>query len=401
MKVVHIFTHPIFGFAGGAEHVACSLCSALAEKGHSVTLITADYNSGNPFFPLSEKVKVLTYGDQSISFLQHKIIQKLLSLSLDRDEYRLQRQIHEFNVHVSRCARVIRDERPDICIAAYPRCAYVARRVFGDAVPIILMSHNDPNTIFDFIPKKYLKAFRQRDNGFLKESEYDFMKLLFSFDVCQISLNEFKDGTQKIIGNDIPIVTIPNSVRIHNEQSNLHQKNIVNLSAVGTQKNPILLIEAFNLLKDKYPDWRVYWYGREQSHKYTKAVVGKVLSYGLDGRFYIKKPVRNIDAVLKSASILGFPSIHEGFSLTLTEAMSYGVPVVGLKAAPGVRSLIRNGVNGFLTDGSPESFASGLEKLMNSECFRKKIGMQAKKDMESYSPELIFGLWDNLIKSFS
>ena len=36
MKVVHIFTHPIFGFAGGAEHVACSLCSALAEKGHSV-----------------------------------------------------------------------------------------------------------------------------------------------------------------------------------------------------------------------------------------------------------------------------------------------------------------------------------------------------------------------------
>ena len=87
--------------------------------------------------------------------------------------------------------------------------------------------------------------------------------------------------------------------------------------------------------------------------------------------------------------------------MTLTEAMSYGVPVVGLKAAPGVRSLIRNGVNGFLTDGSPESFASGLEKLMNSECFRKKIGMQAKKDMESYSPELIFGLWDNLIKSFS
>ena len=107
--------------------------------------------------------------------------------------------------------------------------------------------------------------------------------------------------------------------------------------------------------------------------------------------------VKDINCILSKASIFAFPSSHEGFSLALAEAMSAGIPCVGYKSARGVNNLIKNGYNGYLVEDGIEPFAMALEKLMENETLRRTMGFNARKEMQQYSPKVIWDKWEKLI----
>lgn len=62
---------------------------------------------------------------------------------------------------------------------------------------------------------------------------------------------------------------------------------------------------------------------------------------------------------LHAADVLVFPSAYESFSLVVTEALACGLPVVATPTGS-VPDLIKDGVNGFVTDGTPEGVAQGI-----------------------------------------
>ena len=106
----------------------------------------------------------------------------------------------------------------------------------------------------------------------------------------------------------------------------------------------------------------------------------------------------NVLKKLETAKIFAFPSSYEGFPLSLTEAMSAGLPAIGYKNCPAVNELIKDGENGFLCEEGVDVFAQALEKLISDEELRKKMGNAAKKDMKQYAPEKIWDRWKNLIE---
>lgn len=114
-------------------------------------------------------------------------------------------------------------------------------------------------------------------------------------------------------------------------------------------------------------------------------------------RFHFCGSTDNIEKVLNSASIFAFPSAWEGFSLALGEAMSKGLPVVGCVDCSGTNEMVTDGINGFLTDPSPEKFASALEILARNYELRRTLGERARNDIGRCSPDNIWPLWDNLI----
>src|SRR5690606_29373866 len=101
-------------------------------------------------------------------------------------------------------------------------------------------------------------------------------------------------------------------------------------------------------------------------------------------------------AVLKNADIFLFPSRYEGFPLALGEAMSVGLPAIGLESCSGVNKLIVDGESGYLVE-NVEAMASRLKQLMNNSALRQEMGKRGVELMRAYTPASVLAKWDELI----
>lgn len=204
------------------------------------------------------------------------------------------------------------------------------------------------------------------------------------------------------ITNDVihpkKIITIPNVVPQYIETSDPKTKKIITVGRCEPkQKRTHILIEAINMLYNKFPDWEVdIWGETNVNSKYYEYCKNLIKQYGLKNVKFCGI-TNNIAQVNKEASIFAFPSKYEGFPLALTEAMSIALPAVGFKNCPAVNELIKDGVNGVLCEDTVEDFARGLAELMENVEKRKQYGAQAKEDMKQYAPEIIWSKWEKLI----
>ena len=90
------------------------------------------------------------------------------------------------------------------------------------------------------------------------------------------------------------------------------------------------------------------------------------------------------------SSIFVLPSRFEGFGLVLIEAMACGVPAVSFDCENGPRSIITDGVDGFLI--SPfdvEAFAEKVILLMKDENLRREMGENARRSAAKYDIDIV------------
>ncbi|MBF0474075.1 MAG: glycosyltransferase family 4 protein [Nitrospirae bacterium] len=92
-------------------------------------------------------------------------------------------------------------------------------------------------------------------------------------------------------------------------------------------------------------------------------------------------------------------STSEGFSLSVLEAASCGLPVISTKVG-GSEELIKDGVNGFLVDRTVDAMVEKLVLLKNNEDMVIEMGRRSREIvMESYSWEIRSKDWYNFILS--
>lgn len=98
----------------------------------------------------------------------------------------------------------------------------------------------------------------------------------------------------------------------------------------------------------------------------------------------------DIADILKQSHIAVLPSYREGMPRSLLEAAAIGRPLVAFDAV-GCRDLINDGENGFLVPFQDvNALADALEKLVNDPTLRKRLGNQAREDIErTYSADAI------------
>ncbi len=98
---------------------------------------------------------------------------------------------------------------------------------------------------------------------------------------------------------------------------------------------------------------------------------------------------RMLSAAYSSGDVFASASDSETFGLTFIEAMSFGLPVVGVNRL-GAKEVIRHGKNGYLVDIADETgFAEKINLLLEKPALRKKLGKQGKKDAQKYDIEKI------------
>ena len=108
-------------------------------------------------------------------------------------------------------------------------------------------------------------------------------------------------------------------------------------------------------------------------------------------------PLDSMPTFYQKLDIYLCASKSEGFSLSVLEAASCGLPVISTRVG-GCVDLIEDGKNGFLVDRNVEAFVEKIEMLKNND-LRNKISVQIAKDIrEKYCWSIRAKAWLNFLK---
>ena len=171
---------------------------------------------------------------------------------------------------------------------------------------------------------------------------------------------------------------------------------LVYVGRLEAYKRIDLLLEAAARLVTRWPDLELVVIGRGPERERLEA---RAAALGLAARTRFTGFVddRERDRLLASARACVFPSLKEGFGLTVIEANALATPVVA-RDAPGLRDSIRDGETGALVRGDDpadweRALAPMLEENDSTRALRRRaLAWSEQFDWERASDELLAAL---------
>lgn len=177
---------------------------------------------------------------------------------------------------------------------------------------------------------------------------------------------------------------------------NARGKIVVSAGRLAGQKRFWRLIDAFERVVAKYPDWQLRIYGSGGHHEQLQQ---QILDAHLYNHVYLMGRTNHLDEEFAKASLFALPSRYEGFGLVVIEAMSAGLPVVSFDSG-GPAEIITHGQDGFVipdTDtGADRPLADSLLELIEDEEKRAAMGLAATHTAQGFDIEALGQRWDEL-----
>lgn len=381
MKIMQICFTPVIGSAGGIEKVFCNMANHFSLK-HQVVNVCCDGKKGSTYYPLDDRVQFYDLLDHEIRTpciikIKSELIRilkkaKLINCELPKNLYRVDKVKDRFS-------KIYDATKPDVIICYSYEVLPLLIRLEINLEKVIVMFHS----------KFTIEEIADEDREALKKVSA--IQVLFD------KLRDYMEAEgyrQTIcIGNAIGL-DVPINLDIRNRE-----KTIVCVARLDRKvKRQHHIIEAFSKLKDKYPDWRVKFYGgNPYPYNYIQELERLIQSNNLENKVEFMGIRNNILEQIKHDAIFVLPSIGEGFPVALGEAMSAGLPVIGYEDCSGVNDLIENGINGLLCKNSIDGLAMAMDTLMGSEELRLRLGLHGREDMLNYKPCTIMKKWDDVV----
>lgn len=149
------------------------------------------------------------------------------------------------------------------------------------------------------------------------------------------------------------------------------------------QKDVATLLRAFKLVLQKKPrlPWQLRLAGTGPLERKLKALADEL---SISQRLEFLGHVNDVDVLLDQSDLFVLPSISEGISNALLEAMAHSLPCI-VTDIPGNNEVIRDGENGVTTRvGDVEGLARAIAILAENAEFRRKLGQQAHQTVEMH-----------------
>jgi len=217
---------------------------------------------------------------------------------------------------------------------------------------------------------------------------------LFLRNVCNKIITLTPNATTSLCNDfKIPenkIVIVPHALEAWNKSESLPSKNklkqemgfspekriLIYVGRLDSNKNPQLLIDAFELLADEMKNIHLLIVGKgnyEATFSHIKHY-GKITFTGFVGKERLKK--------LYSIADVGIiPSRYEEFGYTALEMMMFGIPVIGNRNH-GLETVVENGQTGILLD-LYETDNKGKQTLLLARTIKSVLS--DPKQLEIYS----------------
>ncbi len=373
--------------SGGLAKVNVAFANEMVQRGHQVATIYSDDRVGIPFYPFDKDVEVYNlrqYRGQEIRFPIYYKIKREILRAIDVKWGRAVNDEFIEKYLLENVKDIFDTFRPDVIVCFQPASAKSFLCDLNTSIPVITMSHGDPEDYFHTYPDVELPA--------LEKSS-----------VCQVLMPSFEQAIKKRYPN-VRTAVIGNVVPQYIEQAQLDRKKeeyrIVFVGRlVKNHKRPHLLIDAFSRIADQFPDWKVELWGDNDNARYTKSLKEMIKKEKLEDRILLKGATHNVAAVLKQADLFVLPSAYEGFGLSIAEGMSMGLPAIAYKNCAAVNELIKDGVTGCLCDDGAEALSKKMAYLMSNRNMRVDMGNSARQAMKNYASERIWRDWESLFKT--
>ena len=106
----------------------------------------------------------------------------------------------------------------------------------------------------------------------------------------------------------------------------------------------------------------------------------------------------DVPALLAACDVFALPSVYEGSSLAVLEAMSAGLPCLATDCPSGPREISRDGADALLVPlDDAQAYTDALARLMDDASLRAALGRRASASIrERYSLDSVLARWDEL-----
>lgn len=153
---------------------------------------------------------------------------------------------------------------------------------------------------------------------------------------------------------------------------------------LGPEKNTPYLASEFARARERFPRLKLLVVGDGPSRSEAEGVL---TADGVAGcaRFVGMQPYERIPAYLAAADAFVTGSVSEVHPLVVLEAMSAGLPVIGVHS-PGISDTVEVGVSGLLADASvPGALAEQIGALAADSELRRRLSAGARAAADAYA----------------
>ncbi|MFG1699816.1 glycosyltransferase family 4 protein [Nonomuraea sp. NPDC049309] len=361
---------------GGTIRTVFNLASYLAGR-HEVEIVSVLKEAEHPFFPIDPRVKVRFLDDRLEPSRDpvRALLSKLPSRLIPKEES----AYHRFTLWTDlKLARFIRSLDDGVLIATRPGLNLAMAQLAPPGVITIGQEHvalaTQPEPVQELIKWRYRRL--------------DALVTLTKAD-----LNDYRETLAK---QPRKLVRIPNAVPpMGGEVSKLDAKVAVAVGRMTRIKGFHRLIAAWETVAQAHPDWtlRIYGAGPQEEN-----LARQIAEAGLEGKVELPGPTTDVGAELEKASIYVMSSRHEGFPMTILEAMAKGLAIVSFNSPHGPKEMIKNGVDGLLVKPRTNAnLAAAVIRVIEDERLRRDLGARALETAQKYDLQVIGKKWDKLL----
>lgn len=374
---------------GGAERVVSLLSGKFAEDGIQVVIATEWVEKEE--YPISDQVKRIHVG------LSEKQEQ---SSRLSKQWYR-----------IDHLRKAIKEEKPDLLLSFCVKANYRAMMAStGMKIPVVVSVRNDPK--IDYVGKKnelMNKLFLNKAAG------------------CVFQTEEAQEFFDEVLQQKSTIICNPVNEKFLKAERKTPEKKIVCVGRLVKQKNQMLLVNAFEQLLKKYPDYQLYLYGDGSDDECKDILVNYVnkteivtvdtnnrasrQNYEMDtiehgNSILLKDTVHfmglsdTLEKDMADAAMFVLPSNYEGMPNALMEAMALGLPVISTDCpCGGSRYWISHGENGSLVPvGEVEALADTMCRIIEDPEKAEEMGQKARERLQDAALHKVYAEWKKYLE---
>lgn len=363
MKLLYFLTH--ITNSGGMEHIVIDKINYLSNYGYDVSLAYFGTKDDKAFFAIDEKVRRFPI----VQVKDPNSFREKIALS-----FRLIAQLKE----------IIKVVNPDVIVNANANTISWILPFIQRKIPKIVELHFSYDGLRLMNKELYannkVKAFV---NNMIRAVFYP----LYTKCVVLTEIDRKKWGFKNCY-------VIPNFTSLYvTKQSKLQSKKAICVGRLDYVKNIDLLINAWKLVTDQYPDWCLDIWGNGPLKEKLQNEINKLK---LTNKVKLCGVSNNLDCIYPEYSLFVLPSRYEGFPLVLVEAMSFGLPCIGFNIS-GNLAVIEDGQNGCIVQNrTQQELANSICKLISSPSLLKLYSDLAISSVDKFNKEKVMKMWMEL-----
>ena len=346
---------------GGAERVVSLLANEFVKDKVEVVIATEWYSEEE--YDLEHQVRRIHAG---LSEVQEK------DSRIAKQWYRI------WNLR-----KVLLQEKPDVILSFCVKANYRAMMAaVGTGIPVIVSVRNDPK--IDYVGKANSlmnKLFLNRAAG------------------CVFQTEEAKEFFDEVLQKKSLIICNPVNEKYLKAVRKAPEKKIVCVGRLVAQKNQMLLVNAFEKILEKYPDYQLYLYGDGSDDECKEELLQYVGSKELRSHIHFMGLSSTLEQDMADAAMFVLPSNYEGMPNALMEAMALGLPVISTDCpCGGSRYWIEPGVTGQLVPVKDvDAMTEAIEYYIQNPEEAEKMGANARQRLQEATVDKIFDQWKSYI----